>query len=228
MQTIESKLNQIKNQIQQTAKTHGREPKSIQLLAVSKKKPASDIRAAYLAGQKSFGENYLQEATDKIQQLSDLDISWHFIGAIQSNKTKQIASSFDWVHCVDRQKIAQRLSDQRPSNLPKLNVCIQVNLDQQASKAGVALTEVASLAMAIKDLPRVNFRGLMSIPAPRQNFDLQRAAFARLRDCLDSLQRLNIGCDTLSMGMSGDMDAAIAEGSTMVRIGTALFGGRNG
>ncbi|MEM7564255.1 MAG: YggS family pyridoxal phosphate-dependent enzyme, partial [Pseudomonadota bacterium] len=219
MQNIEKNLNRILAQIKQAENQYQRDPASVLLLAVSKRKPASDIRAAYQLGQRDFGENYLQEAQSKMQALKDLEIRWHFIGAIQSNKTKDIAQSFDWAHCVERLKVAQRLSDQRPDNMPPLNVCIQLNLDQETSKAGIMLEEVEELAQKIHQLPGIRLRGLMSIPAPRENFEQQREAFAKLSNALVSLQRSGISCDTLSMGMTQDMEAAIAEGSTLVRIG---------
>ena len=226
MHDIENNLLAIRAQIDAAAKAAGRDPAAIRLLAVSKKKPASDIRAAYAAGQRDFGENYLQEALHKMDELRDLDISWHFIGAIQSNKTRDIAANFAWAHCIERAKIARRLSAQRPAELPPLNVCIQVNLDDEASKAGIALGEVSQLAREIVDLPQIRLRGLMTIPAPRSDEAEQRAAFARLAAAQQSLQKQGIDCDTLSMGMTGDMTAAIAEGSTLVRIGTAIFGER--
>lgn len=196
------------------------------LLAVSKRKPESDIRAAWQAGQTAFGENYLQEALQKQQQLEDLDIEWHFIGAIQSNKTRPIAEHFDWVHCVERLKIAERLSQQRPADKTPLNICIQVNLDGEDSKAGVSLPEIADLAQQIKPLSGIRLRGLMTIPAPRDNLADQRQAFHRMQQALADLNAGGFDCDTLSMGMTGDLEAAIAEGSTMVRIGTAIFGER--
>ena len=226
MQNIEKNLNQIRAQIAKAAEACKRDPDSVLLLAVSKKKPASDIRAAYGCGQKHFGENYLQEAEEKMKQLSDLDICWHFIGAIQSNKTRHIAEDFDWAHCIDRLKIARRLSDQRPPALAPLNVCIQVNVDQEQSKAGIDLDEVAELAAAIHELPGIRLRGLMTIPAPRPELEQQRIAFARLAEKQAELRQLGIDCDTLSMGMTQDMEAAILEGSTLVRIGTAIFGER--
>jgi hypothetical protein len=177
-------------------------------------------------GQSEFGENYLQEALQKMQELDDLDICWHFIGAIQSNKTRSIAEAFDWVHCIDRLKIAQRLSDQRPTQLAPLNICIQVNLDHESSKAGIDLADVPELAQAVANLPGLRLRGLMAIPAPRQDFAGQRQAFAGLATALADLQQRGIDCDTLSMGMTQDMEAAIAEGSTLLRIGTAIFGER--
>ena len=227
MKNIEINLNHIHAQIVEAALACGRDPDSVLLLAVSKRKPASDIRCAWQLGQKDFGENYLQEAQQKIQELKDLDISWHFIGAIQSNKTRNIAEAFDWAHCIDRVKIAQRLSTQRPANLAPLNVCIQVNIDHETSKAGIDLNELPGLAKAIHQLPGIRLRGLMAIPAPRETMLEQRAAFARLAAAMSSLQQQGIACDTLSMGMTQDMAAAIAEGSTLVRIGTAIFGERD-
>jgi hypothetical protein len=197
------------------------------LLAVSKKKPATDIRLAYRFGQRDFGENYLQEAQQKMQELADLDIRWHFIGAIQSNKTKPIAEAFDWVHCVDRARIARRLSEQRPDGMPPLNVCIQVNLDQESTKAGVEPGEVPALAAEICNLPGIRLRGLMTIPAPRDSEQEQRVPFARLAEMLSALQQQGIDCDTLSMGMTQDLEAAVTEGATLVRVGTAIFGERN-
>jgi pyridoxal phosphate enzyme (YggS family) len=226
MKNIEKNLDTIHARIADAARAAGRDPNSILLLAVSKRKPASDIRLAHECGQRDFGENYLQEALQKKQELDDLEIHWHFIGAIQSNKTRSIAEAFDWAHCVDRVKIAQRLSAQRPPELTPLNVCIQVNLDHETSKAGIELCDLPTLAQAINSLPGVRLRGLMTIPAPRQQFDEQRQAFARLAEALTALQSQGIDCDTLSMGMTQDMDAAIAEGSTLVRIGTAIFGER--
>ncbi len=226
MQNIENNLAQIRARIDAAASAAGRDPASVLLLAVSKKKPVEDIRIAYAAGQRAFGENYLQEAMQKIDALAELDISWHFIGAIQSNKTRDIAACFDWAHCIDRVKIARRLGSQRPAELPPLNVCIQVNLDDEASKAGVELDAVPELAGEIANLPGIRLRGLMTIPAPRTDVGEQRAAFARLARMLAELRQRGIDCDTLSMGMTGDMEAAIAEGSTLVRIGTAIFGER--
>jgi len=227
MQNIEKNLKQIHAQIVQAAQACNRAPESVMLLAVSKRKPAGDIRCAWELGQKNFGENYLQEAQQKMQELEDLDICWHFIGAIQSNKTRSIAESFDWAHCIDRVKTAKRLSDQRPPNLAPLNVCIQVNIDHEVSKAGIELADVPELAKSIHKLPGIRLRGLMTIPAPSDTFAGQRAAFAQLAAALTSLQQQGISCDTLSMGMTQDMDAAIAEGSTLVRIGTAIFGERD-
>jgi pyridoxal phosphate enzyme (YggS family) len=226
MQNIEKNLSKIKHEIRDIAQRFQRSEGEVTLLAVSKRKPASDIRTAFDFGQRCFGENYLQEALEKISDLSDYDIDWHFIGAIQSNKTRPIAENFSWVHCVERLKIAQRLNDQRPANLPPLNVCIQVNIDQEASKAGVAIEEVEALAKAISNLPNINLRGLMAIPARGETEAEQRTPFAQLKECLTNLQSIGMTCDTLSMGMSNDLEAAIAEGSTLVRIGTAIFGER--
>lgn len=227
MNNIENNLRLIRDQIERTEIAYNRPPGSVSLLAVSKKKPARDIRFACQMGQTDFGENYLQEARQKMLELQDLDICWHFIGALQSNKTRSVAEAFAWVHCVDRLKIAQRLSEQRPPAMAPLNLCIQVNIDDEVSKAGVSLDAVAELARGIYLLPNIRLRGLMAIPAPRTEFDEQRKAFARLAQALDSLQREGISCDTLSMGMTSDMVAAIAEGSTLVRIGTAIFGERS-
>jgi pyridoxal phosphate enzyme (YggS family) len=227
MKNIEINLNHIHAQIVEAALACGRDPDSVLLLAVSKRKPAADIRCAWQLGQKDFGENYLQEAQQKMLELKDLDICWHFIGPIQSNKTRNIAEAFDWAHCIDRVKIAQRLSAQRPANLAPLNVCIQVNIDHESSKAGIDLNELPGLAKAIHQLPGIRLRGLMAIPAPRETMLKQRAAFAQLAAAMTSLQQQGIACDTLSMGMTQDMTAAIAEGSTLVRIGTAIFGERD-
>ena len=226
MQNIEKNLLRVRRQIDQAAIAFGREPSRISLLAVSKRKPVEDIRAAYAGGQRDFGENYLQEAQDKIASLVDLDIHWHFIGAIQSNKTRPLATSFDWVHCVDRFKIAKRLSEQRPESRPALNLCIQVNVDAEDSKSGITLQEVPELASKIAALPNVRLRGLMAIPAPCDDIKSQRKPFALLADMLNQINQQGLDCDTLSMGMSHDMPAAIAEGATLVRIGTAIFGER--
>jgi hypothetical protein len=227
MNNIEKNLEHIHQQIREAEIVHDRATGSVLLLAVSKKKPASDIRLAWQLGERNFGENYLQEAQQKMLELEDLDIDWHFIGAIQSNKTRNIAERFAWVHCIDRFKIAQRLSDQRPATLPALNICIQVNLDEESSKAGISLDAVAHLAGEVDRLPNIRLRGLMAIPAPSTDFEHQRATFARLAATLASLQQMGIACDTLSMGMTQDMSAAIAAGSTLVRIGSAIFGERS-
>jgi pyridoxal phosphate enzyme (YggS family) len=226
MQNIEKNLSEIHQQIEQSASQFGRNKTTISLLAVSKKKPPADLRKAYEYGQRDFGENYLQEAQTKMLELADLDIVWHFIGPMQSNKTRALAESFDWVHCVDRLKIAQRLSDQRPESMSPLNICIQVNIDLESTKSGVYPEQINDLAEAIGKLPRIKLRGLMAIPAQRSDFESQREPFAKLSQALLDLQQRGLDCDTLSMGMSHDMRAAIAEGSTLVRIGTAIFGER--
>ncbi|GBL57934.1 hypothetical protein PCLA_08r0426 [Pseudomonas citronellolis] len=191
---------------------------------MSKTKPAADIREAHAAGLDDFGENYLQEALGKQVELADLALTWHFIGPIQSNKTRPIAEHFHWVHSVDRLKVAERLSAQRPADLPPLNVCLQVNVSGEDSKSGCAPGELPALARAVAALPNLKLRGLMAIPEPTEDVAAQRAAFARLRELLSAL---NLGLDTLSMGMSHDLEAAVAEGATWVRIGTALFGARD-
>jgi len=198
----------------------------VHLLAVSKTFPAEAVREAYQGGQRAFGENYLQEALDKMALLNDLPLEWHFIGPIQSNKTRPIAEHFAWVHGVDRLKVAQRLSEQRPANLPLLNICLQVNVSGEESKSGVAMNEAAPLAQEISRLPHLKLRGLMSIPAPASGETEQRVAFTKLRVLLQELNQQGLSLDTLSMGMSHDFPAAIKEGATIVRIGTAIFGAR--
>ena len=198
----------------------------VTLLAVSKAQTADSLRAAFHAGQTAFGENYLQEALNKQTELADLKIDWHFIGPIQSNKTQPIAQHFSWVHGVDRLKIAQRLSDARPSNLPPLQICLQVNISGEDSKSGVQPNELADLAKAVKLLPRLHLRGLMTIPEPTEDIDLQRQRFQQMRGLLENLNQAGYALDTLSMGMSSDYLLAIAEGATMVRIGSAIFGAR--
>ena len=227
MQNIEKNLSRILQQIEQAANTCERNAIDISLLAVSKRKPAADIRHAYACGQRDFGENYLQEAEQKIHELSDLDICWHFIGPIQSNKTRLLAQDFDWVHCVDRLKVARRLSEQRSTSKSPLNICIQVNVDHEESKSGINLEDVPELAKQIAALPNIRLRGLMTIPAQRDSFESQRKPFARLRAALENLNQIGYDCDTLSMGMTHDMAAAIAEDATLVRIGTAIFGERS-
>jgi len=224
MSTIAENISTLAERIHNAAQAAQRDPASIGLLAVSKTKPASDLREAYAAGLRDFGENYLQEALGKQPQLSDLPLIWHFIGPIQSNKTRAIAEHFDWVHSVDRLKIAQRLSEQRPAERPPLNICIQVNVSGEASKSGCTPEDLPALAQAISDLPNIRLRGLMAIPEPTEDSDEQNAAFAAVRSLQD---QLNLPLDTLSMGMSHDLEAAIAQGATWVRIGTALFGARN-
>ncbi len=204
----------------------GRDPESVTLVAVTKGKPAELVRLAATAGVTDFGENYLQEAQAKMDQLADLPLRWHFIGGIQSNKTRTIAERFDWVHGVDRLNVARRLSEQRPFHAQPLNVCIQVALVPEPTKGGVAPDELPELAHAIAALPRLRLRGLMCVPPPQPNAAAERAVFARLRTAQSDLNAGGLKLDTLSMGMSGDFESAIAEGATLVRIGTALFGAR--
>ena len=224
MSTIADNLSTLAERIRSAAQAAGRSPAHVRLLAVSKTKPAAAVREAYAAGVRDVGENYLQEALAKQLELSDLPLTWHFIGPIQSNKTRAIAEHFDWVHSVDRLKIAQRLSEQRPAGLPALNVCVQVNVSGEASKSGCNPDELPALAQAIAALPHLKLRGLMAIPEPTDDPAAQAAAFARVRELQAGL---NLGLDTLSMGMSHDLEAAIAQGATWVRIGTALFGARD-
>ncbi|TXS90666.1 YggS family pyridoxal phosphate-dependent enzyme [Parahaliea maris] len=201
-----------------------RNPQDVNILAVSKTRPAGDIREAAALGLTDFGENYLQEALDKMAELQDLELCWHFIGPIQSNKTRPIAEHFDWVHSVDRLKIARRLSEQRPPEKPPLQICLQVNISEEESKSGVTLAELPALAQAVSALPGLTLRGLMAIPAATADTEQQHRAFAALRKALEALDMPHL--DTLSMGMSGDLEAAIAEGSTLVRVGTDIFGPR--
>jgi len=207
----------------------GRPASAARLLAVSKTKPAAIIREAWHLGQRDFGENYVQEALDKQAELADLDgIVWHFIGPLQSNKTRDVAEHFAWVHSVDREKIARRLNDQRPAGMPPLEVCLQVNISDEASKSGVSLAELPALAQAVLAMPRLRLRGLMAIPAPAEGRDAQREPFARLREALEGLRERfpEAPLDTLSMGMTADLEAAVIEGATLVRLGTAIFGER--
>jgi pyridoxal phosphate enzyme (YggS family) len=224
MSTIADNIQLVGSRIRAAAQAAGRDENSIQLLAVSKTKPAGALREAHAAGLRDFGENYLQEALSKQLELADLPLIWHFIGPIQSNKTRAIAEHFDWVHSVDRLKIAQRLSEQRPANLPPLNICIQVNVSGEASKSGCTPQDLPALAQAISALPRLKLRGLMAIPEPTEDRAEQDAAFAAVQHLQASLE---LPLDTLSMGMSHDLESAIAQGATWVRIGTALFGARD-
>jgi pyridoxal phosphate enzyme (YggS family) len=226
MNGIPDRLDQVRDRIRAAAAACGRDPGEITLLAVSKTKPAEDIRSAFAAGQRAFGENYLQDAMGKIRTLEDLPIEWHFIGRVQGNKTADIARHFAWVHGLDRLRHAELLSRHRDTGQPDLQVCIQVNLSGEASKGGVEPDEVAALARQVTDLPRLHLRGLMTMPAPDSGTAEQRANFAALRRLLERLQADGLRVDTLSMGMSGDMEAAIAEGATIVRIGTDIFGAR--
>ncbi len=224
MSTIADNISHVGSRIQTATQAAHRPENSVQLLAVSKTKPAEALREAYAAGLRDFGENYLQEALGKQLELADLPLIWHFIGPIQSNKTRAIAEHFDWVHSVDRLKIAQRLSEQRPAELPPLNICIQVNVSGEASKSGCTPDDLPALAAAISTLPRLKLRGLMAIPEPTDDRTEQDAAFAAVQKLQASL---DLPLDTLSMGMSHDLESAIAQGATWVRIGTALFGARD-
>ena len=230
MNTVQDNLLNIKNEIKKIAKECGRDPNTIQLIAVSKTKPVEQVIQAINAGQLAFGENYVQEGVEKIQyfekNMPNNDLIWHFIGPLQSNKSKLVAEHFDWMHTIDRLKIAQRLNDQRPKDMAKLNVLIQVNISQEASKSGVKPEEVADLVKQIVTLPNLNLRGLMAIPEIENDYDKQLNVFTKMQQLLQSLQKDYPFMDTLSMGMSGDMQAAIVAGSTMVRIGTAIFGAR--
>jgi hypothetical protein len=229
MSYIAEKLQAVTAQIVAAARNAGRDPSEIALLAVSKTISPDVLLEAHAAGQRAFGENYLQEALDKMAALKDSapDIEWHFIGPIQSNKTRPIAENFAWVHSVDRLKIAQRLSEQRPAALPPLNVCIQVNVSGEASKSGCAPQELPALAHAMAALPRLRLRGLMAIPEPASSEAEQRRPLRQLRELAEQLRAEGLALDTLSMGMSADLAAAIAEGATVVRIGTAIFGERH-
>jgi hypothetical protein len=226
MTTVADGLQAVMARIAAAARACGRAPESVRLVAVSKTFPASALREAFVAGQKAFGESYLQEAVGKIQALSDLPLEWHFVGPIQSNKTRPIAERFDWVHSVDRLKIAQRLSDARPPGAAPLEVCIEVNVSGEPTKSGISPDRVFELAAAVLVLPRLRLRGLMTIPRPTSDTAAQRAQFRGLRELRERLAALGIALDTLSMGMSDDLEAAIAEGATIVRVGRAIFGER--
>ncbi|AVA36939.1 MAG: YggS family pyridoxal phosphate-dependent enzyme [Burkholderiaceae bacterium] len=228
MSVIAANLQAVKNDIAAAAQQADRDPSGVTLLAVSKTVSPDRVREAFEAGQPAFGENYVQEGLDKIAALGDLRgrIAWHFIGPLQSNKTRPVAEQFDWVHAIDRLKIAERLSAQRPADLAPLQVCIQVNISNEDTKSGVLPEEVPALARAVAALPNLRLRGLMAIPAPAADLAAQRVPFAALRRLLEELRQSGLDVDTLSMGMSADMPAAVAEGATMVRIGTAIFGAR--
>ena len=231
MSTIAHNLQVVTEAIDVAAREAQRAPSDVQLLAVSKTFPAQAVFEAVLAGQRAFGENYVQEGVDKIQELAKMrgctPLEWHFIGPIQSNKTRLIAENFDWAHTIERAKIAQRLSEQRPAHLHPMQVCIQVNTSGEASKSGVLPADAAALARTVAALPRLVLRGLMSIPEPEDDFDRQCAAFRVLRELYEQLRGQGIALDTLSMGMSADMRAAIHEGATIVRVGSAIFGARD-
>jgi pyridoxal phosphate enzyme (YggS family) len=220
-------LRKIRDLLAKTAENAGRNRDSVKLLAVSKKHPVTAILEAVSAGQRDFGENQVQEGIEKITEIDNPDLTWHFIGHLQTNKTRLVAEHFSWVHSVDRLKVARRLSEQRPDALGDLNVCVQVNVDDEASKSGASPDEAADLAAAIMELPRLRLRGLMCLPAIREDFEEQRQPFRQLRELGDRLRNAGMPIDTLSMGMSDDFRAAIFEGSTIVRIGTAVFGPRS-
>ena len=228
MTTITSNVQATQVRLNQACFTAGRHPETVHLLAVSKLHPAEAVRQAHAAGLCAFGENYVQEGLDKIAVLADLRpmLAWHLIGPLQSNKTRAVAEAFDWVHSIDRLKTAQRLSEQRPDHMPPLNVCLQVNISGEDSKSGAAPAEVPALARAVAALPRLRLRGLMSIPEPERDLEAQRRPHRALRELFDQLNAEGLGLDTLSMGMSADLEAAILEGATLVRIGTAIFGAR--
>tara|TARA_R110000737_G_scaffold105974_1_gene138892 strand:+ start:54 stop:770 length:717 start_codon:yes stop_codon:yes gene_type:complete len=228
-ESLGSSYDQARERLRNALEAAGRAQDAAKLLAVSKTKPAAMIRQVWQLGQREFGENYLQEALEKQTELADLDdIVWHFIGPLQSNKTRAVAEHFDWVHSVDRLKIAKRLSEQRPAHLAPLNICLQVNISREESKAGVRPEELEELAKAVATLPNLHLRGLMAIPAPTEGVDAQRQPLAALREALTSLQSSlpDAPLDTLSMGMSDDLEAAVLEGATLVRLGTAIFGTR--
>jgi pyridoxal phosphate enzyme (YggS family) len=231
MSTIAGNLQAVEATIQASCEAASRPRSTVQLLAVSKTFPAEAVLEAAACGQRAFGENYLQEGIDKIaavaKALPDTRLEWHFIGPIQSNKTRPIAANFDWVHTVERLKIAQRLSEQRPPELGPLNICLQVNISGETSKSGIPPEELPALAQAVAALPNLRLRGLMAIPEPQDDPELQRLPFARLRQLAQDIVKTGIHLDTLSMGMSGDMRAAVLEGATIVRVGSAIFGARH-
>ncbi len=229
MATIEANIQQVRARIARACATAQRPVQSVTLLCVSKTFGADAVREAFEAGERRFGENYVQEGIDKIAALASLrgDIEWHLIGPLQGNKTRAVAEQFDWVHSVDRLKIAQRLSQQRPAHLPPLQLCLQVNISGEESKSGLALAKVAEVAREVAKLPRVTLRGLMAIPEPANDEAAQRRPHARLRELQLGLRAEGLAMDTLSMGMTGDLEAAVAEGATIVRVGTAIFGGRS-
>lgn len=228
MSDTAARLDAVIREIRALEARHGRVPESVHLLAVSKTKPPAQVAEAYAAGQRSFGENQLQDALGKLdsRELAGLDIDWHFIGPLQSNKTRTVAERFHWLHSLERLKVARRLNDQRPADARPLNVCIQVNLSGEDTKAGIPADEVTAFAAAVAELPRLRLRGLMTLPAPESDPARQREPFRRLRESLEALRTAGHDVDTLSMGMTQDMEAAIAEGATWVRIGTAIFGAR--
>ena len=223
---VRERLLETRNRISSAAMRYGREADSVRLIAVSKTQPAAAIRAVAALGQTDFAENYLQEALPKLAELADLPLTWHFIGQLQGNKTRAVAEHFHWVHTLDRERIAVRLNEQRSVHALPLNVCIQVSLEGEPGKGGISKTDLAALARRVTELPRLRLRGLMCIPPPREGFEAQRQLFAELADCARELREQGMPLDTLSMGMSGDLEAAVAAGATCVRIGTAIFGER--
>lgn len=228
MHNLRDKLSKVHDRLQRAAQQANRDLNSVQLLAVSKTQPATSIREIFAFGQRRFGESYVQEALEKQQQLEDLAIEWHFIGPIQSNKTQHIANHFDWVHSIDRSKIAERLNTQRSPTLSPLNICIQLNIDNEETKSGVSIDGLTALVTTLSDLPKLRLRGLMAIPAPRTIYSEQLAAYTKVKRVFEQLQNdfPHLDLDTLSMGMSADLEAAIAAGATIVRVGTDLFGPR--
>ena len=225
--SVSDNLVQVRKRIALASQAVGRSPEAVKLLAVSKTMPAQAVREAYAAGQLAFGENYIQEGVDKIASLADLPLEWHCIGPIQSNKTKLVAENFAWVHSIDRLKIAERLSAQRPSHLSPLQVCLQVNVDGGSNKSGVAPEELLALAQAVAKLPHLQLRGIMTIPEPAETEVEARAVHHQAKTLFDNLNHAGLKLDTLSMGMTSDLEAAVAEGSTCVRVGTAIFGARS-
>ncbi|MFY8015024.1 MAG: YggS family pyridoxal phosphate-dependent enzyme [Limnohabitans sp.] len=224
--SVSANLAQVRKRIELAVLAAGRPADAVSLLAVSKTMPAQAVRDAFAAGQLAFGENYIQEGVDKIASLADLPLVWHCIGPIQSNKTKLVAENFAWVHSIDRLKIAERLSAQRPAHLPTLQICLQVNVDGGSNKSGVTPTDLLALAQAVAQLPNLQLRGIMTIPEPAENEAAARSVHRQAKALFDSLNAAGLKLDTLSMGMTGDLEAAIAEGSTCVRVGTAIFGHR--
>ena len=224
--SVSANLAQVRKRIELACQAAGRASDTVKLLAVSKTMPAQAVREAYAAGQLAFGENYIQEGVDKIAALADLPLEWHCIGPIQSNKTKLVAENFAWVHSIDRLKIAERLSAQRPAHLPPLQVCLQVNVDGGSNKSGVAPDDLLALAQAVAKLPHLQLRGIMTIPEPAETEAEARAVHQQAKRLLDHLKTAGLTLDTLSMGMTADLEAAVAEGSTCVRVGTAIFGAR--
>tara|TARA_Y100000389_G_scaffold204444_1_gene257040 strand:- start:2565 stop:3245 length:681 start_codon:yes stop_codon:yes gene_type:complete len=224
---VKKKIKEIKETLISTAIEANRDPKEIKLLAVSKRQPTKKIIDAYKAGQRDFGESFVQEGLEKIQEIKKLDIKWHFIGHLQSNKTRAVAENFDWIHTIDNSKTIQRLNDQRPKSLRPLNICLQIKVDEEPSKFGINASELPKLVSICANLPKISLRGLMCLPAIRTGFKEQRKPFKKLKDLADVLICNGIKIDTISMGMSGDYKAAIFEGSTIVRIGTTIFGERS-